>query len=590
METHFRVRQASEVLSVFKLAEDTDFDDNETESDDDHVKTESIYESEEDNFKMEIDGNDGEISIQQAEAPQQSKKRRRKSYLCSKNNFIWLRNAPEPRGKRSLPKYVPSPKGQALNATTPLEAWSVLFTNEILNIIMIHTNEEIARTVAKISETGGRVSPYHKSVDLVELRAMIGLLYFAGLHKVNHTNVRNLWSPYNMSLFRSTMSENRFMFLLLSVRFDDKNTRAKRKADDRLANIREIWDMFVANCMANYEPHAHCIIDEQLLPFRGRCLFRVYMPAKPDKCGLKIVTLNDAMTHYMYNAIPYVGIVDKDSIETVPSYYIRKLSEPIYHSGRNITCDDWFTSIPICDKMKKDYNLTMVGTIRKNKREIPEEFKKMPPAGMNVQFCYHDKKTLVSYNSKGKETVLFLSSLHVNGKIDSATDEPEIVVFYNNMKGGTDSFDKKCRDYTTARKTRRWLMRYFYGMLDQANVNSLILYTLCENNVKMKPTDFILDLSLALIKPFLSRRLTITTLRSDLRVQIESFLKYYEIPEDQDPRDLISDNKMERQKRCAFCSYTLDRKTFYMCLQCKRPMCRQHVAKICCNCAIQTDE
>lgn len=105
----------------------------------------------------------------------------------------------------------------------------------------------------------------------------------------------------------------------------------------------------------------------------------------------------------MYNAIPYVGTVDKDPAEAVPSYYVRKLSEPIYHTGRNITCDNWFTSIPICDKLRKEFGLTIVGTIRKNKREIPESFKKIPSNELNVQFCYHDGKTLVSFNPKKRK-------------------------------------------------------------------------------------------------------------------------------------------------------------------------------------------
>jgi len=55
----------------------------------------------------------------------------------------------------------------------------------------------------------------------------------------------------------------------------------------------------MSNCKKNYIPHTYCTVDEQLLGFRGKCSFRMYIPSKPDKYGLKIVTLNDAMTSYL---------------------------------------------------------------------------------------------------------------------------------------------------------------------------------------------------------------------------------------------------------------------------------------------------
>lgn len=150
----------------------------------------------------------------------------------------------------------------------------------------------------------------------------------------------------------------------------------------------------------------------------------------------------------------------------------------------------------------------------------------------------------------------------MNGKIDEATGKPEIVLFYNDTKGGTDSFDKKCHDFTTVRKTRRWPMRYFYGMLDQANVNSFIIYNLLESNEKKYRKDYILDLSMTLIKPFMAHRLIYPTLQTVLRIQIKRFIHYKDISEDQDPlfiNDLLVDNKMPKSKRCGLCPSTLDR-------------------------------
>jgi len=77
-------------------------------------------------------------------------------------------------------------------------------------------------------------------------------------------------------------------------------------------------------------------------------------------------------------------------------------------------------------------------------------------------------------------------------------------------------------------------MRFFYGMMDQANVNSFIIYNLLKDNKKIYCKNFIRDLSMTLIKPFLVHRLSVPSLCTVLRVQIESFVSYKDIPEDRD--------------------------------------------------------
>ena len=41
--------------------------------------------------------------------------------------------------------------------------------------------------------------------------------------------------------------------------------------------IRDIWDMFIAALLKYYIPGPSMTVDEQLVPFRGRCPFHHYM-------------------------------------------------------------------------------------------------------------------------------------------------------------------------------------------------------------------------------------------------------------------------------------------------------------------------
>ena len=116
-------------------------------------------------------------------------------------------------------------------------------------------------------------------------------------------------------------------------------------------------------------------VDEKLEGFRGRCSFRQYIPSKPNKCGIKIYALVDSQVFYLHNLEIYAGLQPEGvyRIRNKPSDVVLRLCQPIYGSGRNVTADNWFTSVELIEELRKK-SLTYVGTIKKNKRQIPKEF------------------------------------------------------------------------------------------------------------------------------------------------------------------------------------------------------------------------
>lgn len=147
-----------------------------------------------------------------------------------------------------------------------------------------------------------------KNTDKLEIEAFIGLLYLQGLFKSGHEDLR-LWATdgTGRDLFRATMPLARFSFLLCCIRFDDETTRADRRKENKLAPISEMFDKFVTNSKQNYTPGDIMTVDEMLVPFRGRCGFRMFIPNKPAKYGIKVQILADSQTHDMLNAEIYTG-------------------------------------------------------------------------------------------------------------------------------------------------------------------------------------------------------------------------------------------------------------------------------------------
>lgn len=123
------------------------------------------------------------------------------------------------------------------------------------------------------------------------------------------------------------------------------------------------------------------------------------------------------------------------------SEVVKRLPNHILDTGRNITMDNYFTSVPLVKDLLSR-KTTVLGTLRKNKREIPPSFllARNKPVHTNM-FAFTKTETLVSYKAKANKIVLALSTLHNDDKIDEDTGDlskPEIITFYNLTKGGVD--------------------------------------------------------------------------------------------------------------------------------------------------------
>lgn len=70
---------------------------------------------------------------------------------------------------------------------------------------------------------------------------------------------------------------------------------------EKLAPIRNIYEKWNQNLKFVHKPGKNITIDEQLVPYRGRCPFRQYIPSKPAKYGIKIWVLCDSKSWYAHS-------------------------------------------------------------------------------------------------------------------------------------------------------------------------------------------------------------------------------------------------------------------------------------------------
>ena len=78
----------------------------------------------------------------------------------------------------------------------------------------------------------------------------------------------------------------------------DKITRDELKARAKFAAIPDVHNVFSNRLLHHYIPNPQLTIDEQLVPFSGRCEFVQYMPAELDKNGIKFFWVVDSANVY----------------------------------------------------------------------------------------------------------------------------------------------------------------------------------------------------------------------------------------------------------------------------------------------------
>ena len=467
--------------------------------------------------------------------------------------------------------------------TSIAKSFDYFLTEEVLKKIAHFTNLYVENYNERAVQQGKNRIEWLRT-NTVELRAFIGILILSGVLLARKEPLHSLWegdSAFQRPIFCATFGRNRFVDLLRFIRFDDKASRIIREETDKLAAIKEILEMIREKFQDAYYPSASLTIDEQLIRFYGKCRFRVYMPSKPDRYGIKVWVLADATNGYCLNFDVYTGKpIGADRERNQAMRAVLQLTSNL-PAGYNITTDNFFTSIQLAEALLTRANsMTLVGTIRKNKPELPEKF-------INVKrrqeysslFAFSDKMTLVSYIPKPRKSVILLSTLHHDSIIDEEDKfKPQIIKYYNKTKIGVDLLDQMLKYYRCYRRTARWPLVLFLNFVDISCLNAYILWMklhpLWNENQNNKRRHFLLELGKALVLSFIEHRDT-SNLHTRILRAIEA-VPNKSIKRETTASGIPGTDLTVKRGRCVICPRSKDRKIPTKCSQCNEFVCAEH--------------
>ena len=161
--------------------------------------------------------------------------------------------------------------------------------------------------------------------------------------------------------------------------------------------------------------------------------------------------------------------------------------------------------------------------------------------------------------------------MHRDAAVDAETKNPQIIQFYNSTKGGVDTVDQLCGNYSVSRRTRRGLLCVFFHLENTAGVNGQILFNKTRKSVDeaQNRRQFLKNLAMSLMKPHLQDRAQLQNLPSD----IQSILSKYKPQSQVDTRE---PPPAKSRKMCRLCGRAKNRVTTMRCSSCNDFVCKDH--------------
>lgn len=369
------------------------------------------------------------------------------------------------------------------------EYFNKYFTEKLYEEAAQYTNQFY------LQENGRVLSP---PATAPEIKIFFGINAFMGC--LRYPQIHMYWSQkYGQKEIISKMSRDRFYCLRTNLHFvDNLSVSQEVKNSTKLWKVDPVLNAVRNRCLQIERSVAFYSVDEQMIPFSGRCNLKQLVKNKPRPVGLKNFVMTTS-TGLMLDFEIYQGELTKFSNKSlgVGAAVILRLTETVPKKS-SVYFDRYFTSIPLLLELKT-LGIFGTGTLNTNR------FKKATVMKSDRSMKRGDSEELIG-SANGKKLIVitkwkdnkavYLAST-CSGKIPETSVSrwdktsrsykdvqcPNVVQMYNGKMGGVDLLDQSMEYYRTFFRTRKWTVKVILHFFDLAIVNSWQEYRRdCEAN------------------------------------------------------------------------------------------------------------
>jgi len=393
---------------------------------------------------------------------------------------------PQPR-RRVVHTFTGAPNGKSKEAahvtseSTPLSVL-LLFFVEIITLLVVETNCYYHQFL----ENSDDVHSPEREVTKAEIFTFLVLTLQMG-HTVQGrledywTKMEQLRTPF----YEQTMGRARYYHIVRFLHFTDNNRNGVDRTDDRLWKIWDLFEIIRTNFSKFYNPSEYLAVDEVIVKFKGRIVFKQYIPKKRKCFGIKMFKLCES-TGYTYDMNVYLGKNRQRAAQhlTATRNTVAHLTRGVEGFGHKLYIDNFFSSPDLYDDLTQK-KIFCCGTVRLHREGMPKDLKPKTLRMKRGDIQVRTRGDLMAVVWKDKRDVCLLTNIHNPPREGNYHDEhgnaikPAIVADYNCHMVHVDNSDRLANCYTASRQTWKWTKKLFFHLLDLTIVNSYILLSWC---------------------------------------------------------------------------------------------------------------
>ena len=231
------------------------------------------------------------------------------------------------------------------NNATPLDLFSLLFSDKILDHVVDRTNRYAERLLEEPNILRKSIKKW-VALSRDELKRFLAVSLLMGEVKI--ITIRHYFcckGLYVVPAFSKIMSGRKYQMIVKHLHMDsDEN-------DDPLSKVRPIIDLLIGNIRSCYYPDQNLSLDELMMAWRERLRFRQYIKGKKHKFGIKFYALYET-TGFVLNFVIYEGkstVTEDDEGDGHCQKIVMKLMQPYLDKGHGLYMDNFYNSVDLSE-------------------------------------------------------------------------------------------------------------------------------------------------------------------------------------------------------------------------------------------------
>lgn len=367
--------------------------------------------------------------------------------------------------------------------STPLSVFLLYFA-EITTLLVAETNRYYHHYLDTLDHEPPPVPDITEAEMLVFLAVTIQMGHDLRDRLADYwSTAENFYTPF----YSSTMKRDRYCHILRFLHFTDNrsDTRNTDKNFGRMWKMRNVFEIVDRTFSKFYNPTEHLAVDEVIVLFKERVVFKHCMSKKRECSSMKVYKLCDS-NGYTYDMKVYLGKDRQCTAQhlTATQAIVTELTRKVEGRGHKLYVDSSFSSPALFDDLTKK-KINCCGTVKPNRSGMPRdlESKKMELKRGDIKVRTRGDLTAILW--RDRKDVHMLTNIHAAPAEGNFCNQggkavtPLIVADYKHQMRCVRKGNLKANNYTISRLRWKWTKKLFFHLLDLAILNSYILLSSC---------------------------------------------------------------------------------------------------------------